>query len=362
MATVKTNDGSHGIGNMVTLYDPDRHDQPPICSVCIANYNGESLLRICLDSVLAQDLNGTIELIVHDDASTDNSVPFIESNYPGVRLLASEINVGFCISNNRMAEAARGDFLLLLNNDAALRTGALESLHRRASVDHFGGILTLPQYDMDTGALLDMGSIFDPFLNPVPNLNPARQHIGMVMGACLWCPRRLWTELGGFPVWFESLAEDMYLCLAAQNSGFEVRVEPTSGYDHAVGRSLGGGKVLGTHLSTTYRRRALSERNKTYVMIIFFPAALLIVVLPIHLTLLVLEGLLLSLFKRDFDPWRRIYWPALRGIWQKRSVLCDARAQAQRRRTSTLSNLLKVFTVLPYKLKMLLRHGLPDIK
>ena len=37
----------------------------------------------------------------------------------------------------------------------------------------------------------------------------------MVIGACLWIPQGLWTELGGFPEWFESIAEDMYLCCRA---------------------------------------------------------------------------------------------------------------------------------------------------
>lgn len=346
---------------MVTLYDPEVHRDAPICSVCIANYNGESLLSTCLDSVFRQNLDGLIEVIVHDDASTDGSVALLRSKYPGIRLIVSDTNVGFCISNNRMADVASGQFLLLLNNDAALHGDALSTLYNRAVTQGFHGILTLPQYDMDSGSLLDMGSRFDPFFNPVPNLNPNRQKVAMVMGACLWCPKNVWNEIGGFPDWFETLAEDMYLCVAAWNRGVEVRVEPSSGYDHAVGRSLGGGKLVDKVLKTTYRRRALSERNKSYVMIIFLPTLLLLSILPLHILALVLEGLLLSLLKLDPRPWKKIYWPALRSLWLSRMILATARTEAQAKRRINSRQLLSLFTPIPYKLQMLLRHGVPRL-
>jgi len=100
----------------------------PVCSICIANYNGAALLDDCLQSVLAQQGNIASEIIVHDDASSDDSVKLLREKYPLVELLASRENVGFCVSNNRMAEQARGEFILLLNNDAALYPDALETL------------------------------------------------------------------------------------------------------------------------------------------------------------------------------------------------------------------------------------------
>lgn len=169
-----------------------------LCSVCIANYNGETYLAQCIDSILAQeDFPGTVEIIVHDDASTDGSITFIEERYPEIRLLKSSDNVGFCVSNNRMVAVSQGTFTLLLNNDAALRKDALKTLYA-ASQQYGDGIYGLPQYDADTKELIDIGSIFDPFLNPIPNKNKKRQDVGMIIGACLWLPRRLWDELGGF--------------------------------------------------------------------------------------------------------------------------------------------------------------------
>src|SRR5690348_5922794 len=92
----------------------------PICSVCIANYNGEKTLEACIESVLEQDTDLLIEIIVHDDASTDTSIELLRKKYPDVRFIVGEENVGFCISNNRMVDAAEGEYLLLLNNDATL--------------------------------------------------------------------------------------------------------------------------------------------------------------------------------------------------------------------------------------------------
>ncbi|HYD33543.1 MAG TPA: glycosyltransferase, partial [Methylophilaceae bacterium] len=208
----------------------------PVVSICIANYNGIPIISECLDSVFAQQGDIPVEIIVHDDASTDGSVEFLRRNYPGIRLIESESNVGFCVSNNRMAEAANGEYLLLLNNDAALFPDAIVSLLAKAKDINESAILGLPQYDADSGELLDVGSLLDPFLNPIPNLEPTRTEVGMVMGACLWIPRSLWQSLGGFPEWFGSVGEDLYLCCIARLKGYPVAAAASSGYLHYVGR------------------------------------------------------------------------------------------------------------------------------
>ena len=56
----------------------------PTCSVCVANYNGEKFLEACLGSILAQDFAQSVEIIVHDDCSTDNSRQFIREKFPQV--------------------------------------------------------------------------------------------------------------------------------------------------------------------------------------------------------------------------------------------------------------------------------------
>jgi GT2 family glycosyltransferase len=196
----------------------------------------------------------------------------------------------------------------------------------------------------------------------MPNLNRERGEVAMVMGACLWTPKILWEELGGFPEWFGSIGEDLYLCCRARLAGYPVRALGGSGFRHQVGRSFGGGKVAAGRLATTYRRRALSERNKTFVMIVCQPALLLAVLLPLHLFLIHLEGLLVAVMKRDCVLWREIYAPLLPRLWIERGRLRAERSTIQATRTIALVDWLGPFRWLPWKLRMLFRHGLPEVK
>lgn len=331
----------------------------PVVSVCIANYNGVSMIADCIDSVIAQQGKIAIEILVHDDASTDGSVVFIEEHYPQVKLITSPDNVGFCIANNRMAAIAKGKYLLLLNNDAALFPDAISILLSEAENLPQPAILSLPQYG-GSGKLLDIGNLLDLFLNPVPNLDPALEEVGMVIGACLWIPKSLWDDLGGFPEWFGSIGEDLYLCCLARLRGHSVRALSTSGYRHHVGQSFGGGKVQEHRLSTTYRRRALSEQNKTFVMALCYPLPLL-VLLPLHLVLLLIEGALLSLLKWSWRPITDIYLPVPLACWRERKRLFQLRRQVQTARHISMSKFMTSFRWLPHKLVMLFKHGLPKL-
>lgn len=334
---------------------------PPLISVCIAHYNGIDLIDACIGSVRAQQGDFDVEIIVHDDASPDGSASHIREKYPDVQLIVSEENVGFCIANNRMAAIAEGDFLLLLNNDATLFPDALGTLLAEAERLGRSAILTLPQYDADSGALLDMGSRLDPFLNPVPNRDPAMGEVGTVHGACLWIPKALWNELGGFPEWFGSVAEDLYLCCRARLAGHPVRALGASGYRHRVGASFGGGKAQAGRLVTTFRRRALSERNKTFVMAICYPAPFLLTMLPLHLLALLAEGALLSLLRLDGGYLARIYLPAIAALLQRRREIRAVRRSTQAHRRVAATDFFAVFDWMPYKLGMLLKHGLPKL-
>lgn len=337
-------------------------DSNPIISVCIANYNGMAVIDDCLHSVLAQEGEIQVEILVHDDASSDGSATYIRDHYPNVTLIESAENVGFCVANNRMAERASGEFVLLLNNDAALYPDALQTLLFEAEQLDRPAILGLPQYDAASGNLVDIGSLFDPFLNPIPNLDPQRGEVGMVIGACLWIPKVLWQELGGFPEWFGSIAEDMYLCCRARLAGYAVRALPVSGYRHWQGKSFGGNRVTDNHLSSTFRRRALSERNKSYVLALTYPAPLLQLIVPLHLALLLAEGVVLALLKRQWAPFREIYLAALKALWQERKRLRLLRRELQAQRNIGRWRFFGVFRWFPHKLCLLLRHGIPQIR
>lgn len=333
----------------------------PICSVCIANYNGMAVLEACLESVLSQDCGFPVEIIVHDDASTDGSADLLREHYPQVMPIISEKNVGFCVANNRMVAAARGEYILLFNNDAALLPDALRTLHGEAQQVGRLAILGLPQYDAETGRLIDRGCLFDPFLNPIPNMDPERQEVGVVIGACLWIPKALWQELGGFPEWFHTLSEDSYLCCLARLWGYPVHMVQASGFRHWVGCSLGGGKLSESRLKTTLQRRRLSERNKSFAIVLTYPAPLFQLIFPLHLALLVTEGAALALVKRDGTLFRDIYLDCLKALWHEQGRLLRLRGQVQAGKKIGVRQFWSAFTLLPHKLRMLLRHGWPEV-
>ena len=335
---------------------------PPLVSVCVANYNGMALIDDCIQSILEQEGGIPLEIVIHDDASSDGSAAHIRGRYPMARLIESTSNVGFCVANNRMAADAKGKYLLLLNNDAVLFPDALRTLLAEASRLERPAILGLPQYDAASGELVDIGSLFDPFLNPIPNLESTLNDVGMVIGACLWIPRSLWFELGGFPEWFGSIAEDMYLCCRARLAGHPVRALAASGYRHWQGKSFGGNRVNDNGLATTFRRRALSERNKSFVMVLTYPAPWLYPVLVIHLLLLFLEACLLTIIRMDPRFWREIYAPCFRAIWHQRAVLRELRHDIQKSRRVGVAALASAFRLVPYKLLMLVRYGLPRVR
>ena len=334
----------------------------PICSICIANYNGVGIIDSTLQSIMEQDCNFPIEIIVHDDASSDGSADFIRKNYPDVKLITSEVNVGFCVSNNRMVSRARGEYILLLNNDAMLLPDAISTLYQEARRQNPSGILGLAQYNFFTGNLIDRGILLDPFVNTVPNLSTKRTDVGMVMGACFWIPKALWEVLGGFPEWFHTLGEDMFLCCLARLRGYPVKIIHTSGFKHRVGDSLGGGKVVTNRLSTSKKRRIYSERNKSYVMVLTYPAPFFQLIFPLHIVMLLTEGVLLSFLKKDPNLLGSIYISSIRSLWRERKRLYHLRKTIQSSRRISASRFFSPFIPKPHKLFMLIRYGIPEIK
>lgn len=84
----------------------------PLASVCIANYDGMAVIDDCLRSVLVQQGDISVEILVHDDASTDGSAAHIRGHYPDVTLTTGGAKVDLSIANNQMATRARGNFHL----------------------------------------------------------------------------------------------------------------------------------------------------------------------------------------------------------------------------------------------------------
>ncbi|GAA0727052.1 glycosyltransferase family 2 protein [Clostridium malenominatum] len=88
-------------------------------SIIIPNYNGEKYLKDCLDSLSKQSFTN-FEIIIVDNASTDNSLNIIEENYPGIKLIKMDKNYGFSVAVNRGIKESMGDYVVLLNNDTVV--------------------------------------------------------------------------------------------------------------------------------------------------------------------------------------------------------------------------------------------------
>jgi hypothetical protein len=83
---------------------------------------------------------------------------------------------------------------------------------------------------------------------------------------------------------------------------------------------------------------------------------------PLHMLALYAEGLAVALLKRDAAIWRRVYAPVLPAVWHVRAQLIALRKMSQRQRTVSLGAWLAGFVAMPYKVRMLARHGMPRVE
>lgn len=97
-------------------------------SIIIVNYNSAEYLSACLTSIFMGNKEATLEVIVVDNNSTDNSVSFVKKYYPSVILISNDENVGFASANNQAILKATGKYILLLNPDTFLPPNCLEEL------------------------------------------------------------------------------------------------------------------------------------------------------------------------------------------------------------------------------------------
>ena len=109
-------------------------------SIIIVNWNTRDLLRDCLQSIYRHAGAETFEIIVTDNHSADGSADMVAAEFPGVRLIRNDDNLGFAAANNQGIAIARGRYVLLLNSDTVVLEGtiarslAFADAHPRAAV------------------------------------------------------------------------------------------------------------------------------------------------------------------------------------------------------------------------------------
>jgi|GEM_PF-349389 len=217
----------------------------PLVSVIIINWNGQKWLKRCLDTLSNQTyLN--IELIMVDNASTDGSVDYVRQEYPVVKVVKSPTNSGFAAGNNLGIEAARGELILLLNNDTWAEPDLVQSLveeKQRRNLDVIGareafywdskkrGLYTTPIDPLGhTVSLYPSGS------------KPIKQSF-YLSGVCILFSRKLYVDSGGldpdFFMYFEEVDWFWRLTMLKKTFDFSDKVQ----IHHAGSGSTGGKKI-----------------------------------------------------------------------------------------------------------------------
>jgi GT2 family glycosyltransferase len=118
-------------------------------SILIVNWNTAGLLVQCLESIFKTGSLYNIEIIVVDNASSDESVSLVTQQFPSVILIRNEQNFGFARANNQGLAVGRGRYFMLLNSDTIVLPGAIDALIQAADANPQVGALGPKLLNMD---------------------------------------------------------------------------------------------------------------------------------------------------------------------------------------------------------------------
>lgn len=200
------------------------------CSIIIPVYNHARLTRQCLETLFSVPSACTAEIIVVDDASTDETSVMLNEFAGRVRVVTHAQNSGFATSCNDGAQIATGEYIVLLNNDTKPLVGWLDALANYADAHPAAAIVgSKLLYPNDTiqhaGVVIDQKRlprhIYAGFPADHPAVNKSRA-FPIVTGACMLVRRAVFIEQGGFDAAFRNGVEDVDFCLRVRSQGYEV--------------------------------------------------------------------------------------------------------------------------------------------
>ena len=249
-------------------------------AVIILNWNGEKLLREFLPSVVENTPEDIADVIVADNGSTDGSLSLLETDFPTVKVLRFEENLGFAGGYNRALRETGYTYTLLLNSDVAVEGGWLRPLYDfmkahsecaacqpkilsyrdKAKFEYAGasgGFIDRNGYPYCRGRLFatvetDLGQYDGPV------------EVFWATGAALMVRTALYLEAGGLDVDFFAHMEEIDLCWRLQLMGYKLWCVPASKVYH-----LGGGSLPAENPRKTY----LNFRNNLLLLHKNLPAS-----------------------------------------------------------------------------------------
>jgi GT2 family glycosyltransferase len=249
----------------------------PRLSIVIVNFNGGVHLEGCLRSLETHPPRTPFEVVVVDNASTDNSLEAARTRM-WVRLVELGRNAGFSAGNNAGIRASGGELVLLLNNDTLVPAGAIDTLVDKLDADPSAAIAGPRLVDADGVAELSFGPMISPLgelrqklvtalhargVRPVrawvERATRRERHVDWVSGACLLVRRSAAESVGLLDERFFLYTEDVDFCASVRAAGWKVLFTPAAEIVHLRGRARA---TAPAHANAAYRRSHIAFYEK----------------------------------------------------------------------------------------------------
>jgi len=261
-------------------------------AVVVLNWNGKSWLEKFLPTLVKYSQEATV--FVADNASTDDSVDFVKSNFPTVKIIINATNGGYSKGYNDALKQIDAEYFVLINSDIEVTEGWLSPIADLMDSDKKIAACQPKLLDYNkrntfeyagaSGGFIDnlgypfcRGRIFDDLEQDKGQYNDAIE-VFWATGACLFVRASYFSEIGGLDEDFFAHQEEIDLCWRLKNKGHKVMVQPKSVVYHVGGGTLNAGSPFKTHLNF---------RNNLFMLFKNLPTSCLFTTIP---TRLVLDG------------------------------------------------------------------------
>ena len=242
----------------------------PSVAIVILNWNGRGFLEKFLPSVTASVYNNPQDalhkkLIIADNASTDDSVIFLQEHYPQVTIIQNSHNEGFARGYNTALKQVEADYYVLLNSDVEVTSNWIEPVitlmesdntiaacqpkllayHHKDQFEYAGasgGWLDKLGYPFMRGRVFD---VCETDNGQYENAGPCF----WASGAAFFVRSSVFHEFGGFDAFFFAHQEEIDFCWRAQLAGYKIYVQPASVVFHVGGGTLPKGNSLKAFLN-----------------------------------------------------------------------------------------------------------------
>ena len=241
----------------------------PLASIVVVTYNNVDLTRACLESIYERTEWPRFEVIVVDNASSDGTRRYLEgapARFPDLGVVLNEKNWGFAAGNNIGLRQARGDYLVLLNNDTVVTRGWLSTLIRHLHADPKLGLIGPVTNEVGNEAKVEIGYATVEDMPAwaaefVKKNDGGTRSVSMLAMFCVALRRDVLDRVGFLDERFGiGMFEDDDFCRRIQDEGYELRCVADC-YVHHAGRA--SFKLLGDkkYLEVFEHNRALYQEK-----------------------------------------------------------------------------------------------------